>query len=95
MEQTVELMLKDHIVDKEVLLMRKHDLIGLNREQAMLILNIISLEKTGNKVTPTTIQRTFNYSKSEYEHIIADLMEHGLVKVKMKKEGIEFDFKDL
>jgi predicted transcriptional regulator len=95
MEQTVELMLKDHIVDKKALLMRKHDLVGMTREQAMLVLNVLTLEESGAKVTTNRIQKTFAYTKTELEDLIADLMEQDLVKIKMTKNGIEFKFNDL
>jgi len=95
MEQTVELMLKDHIIDKEALLMRKYDLIGMTREQALLILNVINLEKTGTKITMNSIAKTFSYSKAELENLLADLMEQDLVKIKMTKSGMEFRLKDL
>jgi hypothetical protein len=95
MEQTIELLLKDHVINKKDLLMRKHDLIGMTREQAMLIMNVISLEETGSKINTNSIQKTFAYKKSELEQILADLMEQALVKIKMTKQGLEFKFNDL
>ena len=95
MEHTIELLLKDHVINKKDLLMRKHDLIGMSREQAMLIMNVISLEETGSKINTNSIQKTFAYKKSELEQILADLMEQDLVKIKMTKQGLEFKFSDL
>ena len=95
MENTVELMLKDHIIDKEALLMRKHDLIGMTKEQAMLVLNVISLEKNGSKITMNSIQRNFSYTKSDLERLLGELMAQGLVKIRISKTGLNFNTKDL
>jgi hypothetical protein len=95
MEQTIELLLKDHVINKKDLLMRKHDLIGMRKDQAMLIMNVISLEETGSKINTNSIQKTFSYKKSELEQLLAELMEQDLVKIKMTKQGLEFKFNDL
>jgi predicted RNA-binding protein (virulence factor B family) len=95
MEETLNLMLKDNVIDKKALLMRKHSLIGMTKDQALLIMNVVSLEEAGDKVTPNKIQKTFSYTKAELEHLMAELMEQGLVKIKMSKTGVEFKLNDL
>ena len=95
MNQTIELMLKEHVIDKEALLMRKYNLIGMTREQSLLIIGVISLMKINQKITMNALQNAFNYTKSELEHIFADLMEQGLIKISFTKSGIEFNFKAL
>ena len=95
MEQTVELMLKENIIDKEALLMRKYDLIGLTREEALLILNVINLEKNNSKITVNSIQKTFSYKKVELEEILANLIDKDFINIKITKQGLEFNLKSL
>ena len=75
--------------------MRKYDLIGLTREEALLILNVINLEKNNSKITISSIQRTFSYTKAELENLLADLIDKDFMNIRITKQGVEFNLKSL
>lgn len=93
MERIVEIMLKERIIDREALLQVRHNLIGITKEQTLLILNVMSIVKNdGNQLTVSKIANSFNWEKKEVESILTELMENKVVNIKMREGKYLFNF---
>lgn len=96
MEKTVEIMLKERIIDREALLQARHNLIGITKEQTLFILNVMAIIKNeGNKLTIGKISNSYNWDRKDAERIIGELFEHKVVKVTYREGKIIFNFDKL
>ncbi len=89
MNATIKKLLDDNLIDKEKLLLKNYNSIGLSTDQVVLILKLLKLQQS---CTINLISQEFNINKPKAEGMINELLKSKLLKINYLDKEMIFTF---
>ncbi len=84
-------LIETHIISFKEILVQKYKQIGLNEQEAMIIIHLYEQKKhTNNALSVSTIEKYVTLSTNELSQIIVDLVKRGYIELKMENNQERF-----